>query len=147
MYNVLRKASLDDRKEMYTISQRAISYQGSERLSQKRHGRSGVSCGRALTCGGCCCCWPLGQDGCCCGEVAGGVTGAQPLLAAVCCWKYEGCRRMPAELIGDGDDDGTTLWVDDRATVEGGWGDGPDEGLLWYEPSSPIPRVLPEENK
>ena len=50
---------------------------------------------------------------------------------------------MPPELIGDGDD-GTALCVDDRATVEDGWGDGPDEGLLWYEPNSPYPRVLPE---
>lgn len=53
---------------------------------------------------------------------------------------------MPLGLTGDGDD-GTALRVDDRATVEGGWGDGPDEGgLLWEEPGSPSPRVLSEEN-
>ena len=90
----------------------------------------------------CCCCWPKG----CCwesDEVAGGVTGVQPLRFC-CCWKCEGCRRsVPPGLIGDGDD-GTALCVDDRATVEDGWGDGPDERLLWYEPNSPYPRVLPE---
>lgn len=101
----------------------------------------------ACGCGCGCCCW-LGNGGCCweSGEEAGGVTGAQPFVC--CCWKCEGWRRsVPPGLTGDGDD-GTTLCVDDRATVEGGWGDGPDEGLLWYEPRSPpYPRVLPEENR
>jgi len=122
---------------------------------QNCEGRPSATFMRAsLTCqdwAGCCCCWRwcwLGNEGCWweSGEVAGGVTGVQP-LGFVCCWKCEGCRRsVPPGLTGDGDD-GTALCVDDRATVEGGWGDGPDEGLLWYEPRSPYPRVLPEENR
>lgn len=114
------------------------------------------TCEPPLTCQDwtcCCCCFCPGNGGCCCcnsGEVAGGVTGAQFLgvVAVCCCWKCEGCRRsVPLGLTGDGDD-GTALCVDDRATVEGGWGDGPDEGeLLWKEPGSPYPRVLSKENR
>lgn len=115
-------------------------------LPKLRRTTSITSMRTSLTCQGWVC-W-LGSGGCCwcgSGEVAGGVTGAQLLrFVCCCCRKCDGCRRsVPPGLTGDGDD-GTALC---GAITKDGWGDGPDVGLLWYEPRSPYPRVLPEENR
>lgn len=114
-------------------------------LPKLRRTTSITSMRTSLTCQGWFC-W-LGSGGCCwCGrgEVAGGVTGVQLFRFVCCCRKCDGCRRsVPPGLTGDGDD-GTALC---GAITKDGWGDGPDVGLLWYEPRSPYPRVLPEENR
>jgi len=151
--NRAQRTSIFHKPTMFhTQSSPVVSYQEGHRGSSKTCGGSRFT-QATLTCqdsncdGGCC----LGSRGCCCcgsGEVAGVTTGAQFLedccccCCCCCCWKCEGCRRsVPPGFTGD-EDGRTALCVDDRATD--GWGDGPGEGLLWYEPRSPVPspRVL-----